>query len=111
MRAHMGEEDELLFPLVSQMLTQRDLEELARAFESVESQEIIDGVHDKYVDLARRLAISVERPRPGGPREHPSTAGAYSRLAKLPVPQGEAATASATAMASSPARRAARMPP
>ena len=58
MRTHMGEEDELLFPLVSQMLTQRDLEELARAFESVESQEIVDGVHDKYVDLARRLAIS-----------------------------------------------------
>ncbi|MGZ4200183.1 MAG: hemerythrin domain-containing protein [Thermoleophilia bacterium] len=58
MRAHMAEEDELLFPIVAQMLTQRDLEELARAFESVESQEIIDGVHDKYVDLARRLAIS-----------------------------------------------------
>ena len=58
MRVHMREEDELLFPLVSQVLTQRDLEELARAFESVESQEIIDGVHDKYVDLAHRLAIS-----------------------------------------------------
>jgi hemerythrin-like domain-containing protein len=58
MRTHMVEESELLFPLVSQMLTQRDLEELARAFESVESQEIIAGVHDKYVDLARRLAIS-----------------------------------------------------
>jgi hemerythrin-like domain-containing protein len=58
MRAHMRKEDELLFPIVSQMLTQRDLEELARAFESVESQEIIDGVHHKYVDLAHRLAIS-----------------------------------------------------
>ena len=56
MRAHMAVEDERLFPLVSQMLTQRDLEELARAFESVESQEIIDGVHDKYVDLTHRLA-------------------------------------------------------
>ncbi len=58
MRTHMRAEDELLFPLVPQVLTQRDLEELARAFESVESQEIIDGVHDKYVDLAHRLAIS-----------------------------------------------------
>ncbi len=56
MRAHMAVEDERLFPLVSQMLTQRDLEELARAFESVESQEIIDGVHEKYVDLTHRLA-------------------------------------------------------
>jgi hemerythrin-like domain-containing protein len=58
MRTHMAQEDELVFPLVSQMLTQRDLEELARAFESVESQEMIDGAHDKYVDLAHRLAIS-----------------------------------------------------
>lgn len=58
MRTHMSEEAEQLFPLVSQLLTQRDLEELARAFESVESQEILDGVHDKCVDLARRLAAA-----------------------------------------------------
>jgi hemerythrin-like domain-containing protein len=53
----MKEEDELLFPMVNHVLTQRDLEELARAFESVESQEIAEGVHDKYVNLAHRLSI------------------------------------------------------
>jgi hemerythrin-like domain-containing protein len=57
MRTHMKEEDELLFPMVNHVLTQRDLEELARAFESVESQEIAEGVHDKYVNLAHRLSI------------------------------------------------------
>ncbi len=57
MRAHMKQEDEVLFPMVAHVLTQRDLEELARAFESMEAQEVIAGVHDKYVDLAHRLAI------------------------------------------------------
>ena len=58
MRAHMAKEEELLFPMVSHVLTQRDQEELARAFESVEWQEILEGVHEKYFDLAHRLAIT-----------------------------------------------------
>jgi len=58
MRRHMKVEDEVLFPMVEHVLTQRELEELARAFESMESQAIADGVHDKYVDLARRLSIT-----------------------------------------------------
>jgi hemerythrin-like domain-containing protein len=58
MRAHMAREEELLFPMVCHVLTQRDHEELARAFESVEWEEISEGVHDKYFDLAHRLAIT-----------------------------------------------------
>jgi hemerythrin-like domain-containing protein len=75
MRAHMRTEDEQLFPLVSQVLTQRDLEELARAFESVESQEIIDGVHDQCVDLARRLAVSSGDGRPTAVGGAPAAGG------------------------------------
>jgi hemerythrin-like domain-containing protein len=56
MRAHMLREDTDLFPMVSHVLTQHDHEELARAFESMEWEEIIEGVHDKYFDLAHRLA-------------------------------------------------------
>ena len=57
MRAHMMKEDTDLFPMVRHVLTQHDHEELARAFESMEWQEILEGVHDKYFDLAHRLAV------------------------------------------------------
>ena len=55
---HMHREDEVLFPMVQHVLTHHDLEELARAYESVESQEIVEGVHEKYFDLAHQLALS-----------------------------------------------------
>jgi hemerythrin-like domain-containing protein len=55
---HMHREDEVLFPMVEHVLTHHDLEELAREYESVESQEIIEGVHEKYFDLAHQLAMS-----------------------------------------------------
>jgi hemerythrin-like domain-containing protein len=54
---HMHKEDEVLFPMAEHVLTHRDLEELARAYESVESQEILEGVHEKYFDLAHQLAL------------------------------------------------------
>jgi hemerythrin-like domain-containing protein len=55
---HMRREDEVLFPMVEHVLTHHDLEGLARKYESVESQEIIEGVHEKYFDLAHQLALS-----------------------------------------------------
>ena len=54
---HMHKEDDVLFPMVGHVLTHHDLEELARQYESVESQEIIEGVHEKYFDLAHELAL------------------------------------------------------
>lgn len=57
MRAHMVKEDQDLFPMVSHVLTQHDHEELARAFESMEWEEILEGVHDKYFELAHQLAM------------------------------------------------------
>jgi hemerythrin-like domain-containing protein len=55
---HMQEEDDVLFPMVEHVLTHHDLELLAREYESVESQEIIEGVHEKYFELAHQLALA-----------------------------------------------------
>jgi hemerythrin-like domain-containing protein len=55
---HMHREDEVLFPMVEHVLTHHDLEELAREYESVESREIMEGVHEKYFDLAHQLAMT-----------------------------------------------------
>ena len=55
---HMHKEDDVLFPMVEHVLTYHDLEELAREYESDESQEIIEGVHEKYFDLAHKLATT-----------------------------------------------------
>jgi len=56
MRAHVTKENDLLFPLANQLLTDRDQVELETAFSSIECEEILVGVHDKYSDLAHRLA-------------------------------------------------------
>jgi hemerythrin-like domain-containing protein len=58
MRAHMTREDEVLFPMIDLVLTHRDLEDLGGAFTALESEEIVEGVHQKYVELAHRLAIT-----------------------------------------------------
>lgn len=58
MRAHMTREDEVLFPMIDLVLTYRDLEDLGGAFVALESEEIAEGVHQKYVELAHRLAIT-----------------------------------------------------
>jgi hemerythrin-like domain-containing protein len=58
MRRHMDVEEQTVFPMVNHVLTQRDLEELEQAYTSMESQDIIAGVHEKYVDIARHLSVS-----------------------------------------------------
>ena len=58
MRRHIELEETIVFPMVSHVLTQRDLEELEQAYTSMESQDIIAGVHEKYVDIARHLTVS-----------------------------------------------------
>lgn len=58
MCAHMLREDTELFPMIDHVLTYRDLEDLEGAFTALESEEIIEGVHQKYVDLSHRLTIT-----------------------------------------------------
>ena len=56
LREHIRKEDHCLFPMADQTLLPTDQEELVRQFERVESEEIGDGVHERYVALADSLA-------------------------------------------------------
>ena len=56
LRAHIDKEDNVLFPMADQLLTAADQKELTEAFEKVEAEEIGEGVHDKYHQLAHELA-------------------------------------------------------
>jgi hemerythrin-like domain-containing protein len=63
LREHIEKEDRCLFPSANRALDQRDQERLLAAFEKVESEEIGDGTHEKYLDLANRLADRFGVPR------------------------------------------------
>jgi hemerythrin-like domain-containing protein len=56
LRSHIFKENNVLFPMADQVLSDSDREELARAFERVESEQMGEGVHGKYNELARRLS-------------------------------------------------------
>lgn len=56
LRAHIDKEDNVLYAMADKMLTDEDQKELAEAFERVEAEEIGEGVHEKYHQLAHELA-------------------------------------------------------
>lgn len=56
LRAHIAKEDGVLYPMADQILAPQDQEELTAAFDRVEAEEIGEGVHDKYHQLAHQLA-------------------------------------------------------
>lgn len=56
LRAHIGKEDNVLYPLADKMLTAGDQKALAEAFERIEAVETGAGVHEKYHKLADELA-------------------------------------------------------
>lgn len=56
LRVHIDKEDNVLYPLADRVLTSKDQEELLKAFEKVENEEIGAGVHEKYHQLAHELA-------------------------------------------------------
>jgi hemerythrin-like domain-containing protein len=56
LRAHIAKEDGVLYPMADQLLAPQDQEELTAAFDRVEAEEIGEGVHDKYHQLAHELA-------------------------------------------------------
>jgi hemerythrin-like domain-containing protein len=45
---HIQKEDNILYPLANQILTEEDQEELERGFEEVEEKVMGPGVHEKY---------------------------------------------------------------
>jgi hemerythrin-like domain-containing protein len=56
LRAHIDKENNILFPMADQLFTPKDQEELIEAFEKVEAEEMGEGVHEKYHQLAHDLA-------------------------------------------------------
>lgn len=56
LRSHISKENNILFVMADQLLTDRDQRELEEAFERVEAQEIGPDVHERYHQLAHQLA-------------------------------------------------------
>jgi hemerythrin-like domain-containing protein len=56
LREHIDKEDNVLYPMADRMLSPEDQKRLAEAFEKVEKEEMGEGVHKKYHELARELA-------------------------------------------------------
>ncbi len=55
LRSHIDKENEILFPMGDSVLSETDQKELAEAFDKVEAEEMGEGVHEKYHELAHRL--------------------------------------------------------
>lgn len=58
LRGHIFKENNVLFPMADRMLSGADQEKLARGFDAVESEEMGEGVHERYHQLAHRLSRS-----------------------------------------------------
>ncbi len=56
LRQHIDKENNVLYEIADHVLTVRDQAELEQAFEKVESQEMGEGTHEKYHQLAHELA-------------------------------------------------------
>jgi hemerythrin-like domain-containing protein len=56
LRAHIHKEDRILFPMASRILDGADKTQLLEKFETVESEHMGQGTHDKYIHIAEKLA-------------------------------------------------------
>ena len=55
LRAHIMKENSILFPMGDRILSPEDQSELAKAFDNVEAEEMREGIHQKYHQLAHEL--------------------------------------------------------
>lgn len=62
LRAHIHKEDHILFPLAGRMLEDSDKSRLLEKFESVESEHMGHGTHEKYIKIAENLAARFNVP-------------------------------------------------
>ena len=65
LRAHIGKEDHILFPMADRMLAESDLDQLGRAYQEAEDRDFDVDVHERYENWARALArrVGVDRDR------------------------------------------------
>ncbi len=62
LRNHIIKEDNILFPMADRTLSEEDQQKLLDQFEKVEAEEIGEGVHEKYMEIAHSLARKYEVP-------------------------------------------------
>jgi hemerythrin-like domain-containing protein len=55
LRAHIGKEDDILYPMADRILTAADQQALAAGFDRVESEEMGAGTHERFHALAHEL--------------------------------------------------------
>jgi hemerythrin-like domain-containing protein len=58
MRVHIRKENTEFFPRAEELLTETDQATLAEAYRGIETKEMGEGTHEKYVELAQTLAES-----------------------------------------------------
>jgi len=56
LRVHIDKEDNILYPMADRILTTADQTELAAAFDQVEAEEMGEGTHERYHQLAHEWA-------------------------------------------------------
>ena len=56
LRAHIEKEEGVLFAMADRLLTPKEQRDMVKAFDLVEAEEIGEGVHEKYHQLAHELA-------------------------------------------------------
>ena len=56
LRRHVAKEEEIVFPLALERLTAHDFAELGEEFSTLACEELDDGMHAYYADMARHLA-------------------------------------------------------
>ncbi len=56
LRNHIFKENNVLFPMADRVLAPEEQAAISRSFDKVEAEEIGEGVHERYHELAHRLA-------------------------------------------------------
>ena len=56
LRAHIAKEDNILYPMADRLFSPDDQRSLTEAFDRLEAEETGEGVHEKYHNLAHKLA-------------------------------------------------------
>ena len=60
LRSHIDVEDNVVYPIADGILTGEDQRVLSAAFDKVEEEEMGQGVHERYHEMAHRLAAQPE---------------------------------------------------
>ncbi len=56
LKNHIFKENNMLFNMADQVLSSKDNDELLKAFDKVETEELGEGVHEKYHQMAHEIA-------------------------------------------------------